>query len=475
MASVLVSIVIVTWNKRADVLNLLDSLQSLVSDNVCIIVVDNASTDGTSVAIKLHPLKVTLLENKENLGGTGGFNTGIRHALEERNPKYIWLLDNDAEVTPDTLEKLMSVMEADSRIGVAGSCILDTIDRNLIVEAGGHVDDLTATWKPYLRYQIYSQFQSSPPLDVDYVPACSAMVRKELFDAIGIMDERYFLHWDDVDFCRVARKAGFRIVSVLDSVVYHGTEKGYSNAVLYFDVRNSLLFISKHLSPLKRIIPMFRVCLRSIMAAKMFGVVGEKQLSWYLCQAIDDFTAGRFGSAPKMHQQSIVESDLITDFSVHIGNTKKVLIFAVGTYSDIVSVACLIRSSIPNVDITLAAPADRLDAYRTVDTLDNFISYDLARGGLLGGISFVKKILQGNFDCAVSAGKGFIVPFAFFLRRHFVVSDEGKQFCESNVSLKTIWKLPFAAIRGVADFLPLFIKCWSSGKKLYNEFNSSGK
>lgn len=474
MASALVSIVIVTWNKCADVLNLLDSLQSLVSENEHVIVVDNASTDGTSAAIKLHPLKVTLFENKENLGGTGGFNTGIRHALKEHNPKYVWLLDNDAEVAPNTLEKLISVMDSDSKIGVAGSCILDTIDRNLIVEAGGYVDDLTATWKPYLRYQIYSQFKNSPPLDVDYVPACSAMVRKELFDAIGIMDERYFLHWDDVDFCRVARKTGFRIVSVLDSIVYHGTEKGYSNAVLYFDVRNSFLFISKHLSPLKRFIPMFRVCLRSIMASKLFDVVGEKQLSWYLSQAVDNFSAGRFGDVPKIHQQSIVEFDLITDFSAHIGDAKKILLFAVGTYTDIVSAASLIRFSAPNVAITLAAPADRLDAYRAVDTLDNFISYDLARGGLLGGLLFVKEILQGNFDCAVSAGKGFIVPFAFFLHRHFVVSDEGKKLCESNVCLKTIWKLPYAAITGLADFLPLFIKCWSSGKKLYNDSASSG-
>ena len=72
-----VSIVIVNWNKRTDVLNLLDSLHAISCYNAQIIVVDNASTDGSAAAILNHPLEVIFIENKENLGGTGGFNTGI--------------------------------------------------------------------------------------------------------------------------------------------------------------------------------------------------------------------------------------------------------------------------------------------------------------------------------------------------------------------------------------------------------------
>ncbi|HIJ96532.1 MAG TPA: glycosyltransferase family 2 protein [Desulfuromonadales bacterium] len=463
-----VTIIIVTWNKRDDVLNLLDSLQSIASPNVTIVVIDNASSDGSVAAIRDRSLPVTLIENSENLGGTGGFNTGIRYALNNLYQDYIWLLDNDAEVKPDTLDKLVSVMEADGSVGIAGSCILDTIDRGLIVEAGGHIDERSATWKPHLRYKLHSLYIGSPAIDVDYVPACSALVRRELFDVIGIMDERYFLHWDDVDFGRTATKAGFRVVAVLDSMVHHGTEKGYSNTVLYFDVRNSLLFLAKHLSIGKRVLPMFRACLRSIMASKLFELSGEKMLSWYLRQAVENFSAGRFGSAPLIPDQLNSLSNKNTDFALCTAGAKSFVLFAVGCYADVVGAASVIRSSYPTVSITLAAPSDRLEVYKSCEAINDFISYDLARDGLWGSLNFVLNLLRLRFDCAVTAGTGFVVPFAFFVRRNIVISDGGRLVQESKISLGSFWKLPCAVVSGFFITLPIFLKCWMAGRKMSN-------
>lgn len=463
-----VTIVIVTWNKRDDVINLLDSLHPLISNDINIIVVDNASIDGTSDAISRHHLNVILLENKENLGGTGGFNTGIRYALENLEQKYIWLLDNDAEVRPDTLEKLISAMESNNAIGIAGSCILDTADRGLIVEAGGGVDNATATWKPYLRYQNHSRHIHSPPIDVDYVPACSALVRKELFDSIGIMDERYFLHWDDVDFSRTAIDAGFRVVAVFDSMVYHGTEKGYNNTVLYFDVRNSLLFISKHLNMLQRITPMIRVCLRGKLAAALFSSFGEPLLAWYLDQAFIDFSTGQFGPSPKQ-PKNLPTSAVQNEVSLlNLSSCKKIVVFAVGSTSDIQSSIKLIHTALPAVKITLAAPADRIDAYRSFGYIEKFLKYDLARDGIWGCFVVGLKILFSRFDCAVSAGTGFIVPFAFLINRHVVVSKEGRRVHKSNVCLSSLWKLPFAMLTGLLTAVSLFLKCWQTSKMMEN-------
>lgn len=467
-----ITIVIVNWNRKDCVLNLLDSLCLMPTEGTRIIVVDNASIDGSAVAIREHPLHVILLENPENLGGTGGFNTGIRYALENLDQNYIWLLDNDAEVRPDTLEELIAVMEADSSIGIAGSCILDSADRGLIVEAGGHIDERSATWKPHLRYQVHSRYISAPPVAVDYVPACSALVRKGVFDGIGILDERYFLHWDDVDFGRAATEAGFRVVAVFDSIVHHGTEKGYSNAVLYFDVRNSLLFLAKHLSTGKRVVPMFRVCLRSTMAAKLFDLSGEKLLSWYLRRAVEDFVADCFGPAPHPLQQLKSTTDIKTSPCSGIPSAKNFVLFAVGPYADIVSTACVVRSNVPSASITLAAPLERLGAYRSCEAIDDFIGYDLARGGLLGGISFVMKLLGRKFDCAITAGTGFVVPFAFFVRRHIVVTEGGRSIHESEVCLRSLWMLPYAIVSGVAASLPLSLKCWLAGPKISKQ--SSG-
>ena len=455
-----VTIVIVTWNKRDDILHLLDSLQSVLSADIKIIVVDNASTDGSVEAVRKHPLPVILVENVVNLGGTGGFNTGIRYALNILDQEYIWLLDNDAEVTPDTLEKLIIAMESDASIGIAGSCILNPDDRTQIVEAGGFVDERTATWKPHLRYHTYSPYQHSSPMDVEYVPACSALVRRTVFEKIGLLDERYFLHWDDVDFGRTARVKGFRVVTVFNSVVYHGTEKGYSNTVLYYDVRNSLLFISKHLSVFQRIAPMFRVCLRSQLASQLFEISGEKLLSWHLDQALENFASGRFGPAPdfpaQVSAQRVVEN-LPTEC---LSAFQNVVVFAVGSADDIHSTAQLIKSAAPCASILLAAPSDRIDSYRSCGLFDGFISYDLARYGISGVASTGFTLFRSRFDCALSAGSGFIIPFAFFVRRHLVVSDNGKNISESKACLSSLWKLPFVVVSGFVMSLSTTLKCW---------------
>jgi GT2 family glycosyltransferase len=461
----LVSVVIVNWNKRHDVLNLLDSLQSITYSNVNFIVIDNASTDGSGEAIRNHLLPVTLIENTSNLGGTGGFNTGIRHALKYFEQKYIWLLDNDAEVRPDTLEKLIAVMEEDVSIGISGSCILNPADRTLIVEAGGLVDEQTATWKPNLRFQPYENHAGDKPVDVDYVPACSALVRKDLFDVVGLLDERYFLHWDDVDFGRTTREKGFRVVAVFDSIVFHGSEKGYSNAVLYYDVRNSLLFISKHLSLVKRILPMFRVCLRGMLAAQQFTVFGEKLLSWYLYQAFESFTSQRFGVAPSSPFQLTADVELNVLSLNTFATCKKVVIFAVGSFTEITSIVELIRSVAPCVVITLAAPSERIDSYRFCGAISHFISYDLARGGIWGAASVVVKLLRSRFDCAVSAGSGFIIPFAFFVRRHVVSADNGNRLLESKVSLNSVWKLPFIVVAGIILSMRYTATCWLASQR----------
>lgn len=460
-----VSIVIVTWNKRTDVINLLDSLQTIDTPNVSIIVVDNASTDGSVEAIRNHSLTVTLLENSENLGGTGGFNTGIRYALNKFEQKYIWLLDNDAEVKPDTLEKLIAVMEVDASIGIAGSCILNPEDRTQIVEAGGYLDQRTATWKPNLRYQPYSNYKGSPPIDVDYVPACSALVRKKLFDVSGMLDERFFLHWDDVDLGKVAREKGFRVVAVLDSTVFHGTEKGYSNAVLYYDVRNSLLFITKHFSIFQRILPMFRVCFRSLMAARLFGSLGELLLSWYLYQAVENYVSGRFGAAPlpPSHVNNSVEADTLSLDA--ISTFKNVVVFAVGSSYEIISTVRLIHSVAPSASVTLAAPLDRIDSYRSCALISHFISYDLAREGIGRMAAVGVKLLRSQYDCAISAGSGFVVPFAFFVPRHFVSTDNGSRIIVSKACLGSLWKLPFLALLVLTNSVLVTTKCWLASRR----------
>lgn len=460
-----VSIVIVTWNKRDDVLNLLDSLQAIIIPGISVLVVDNASSDGSVQAISNHPLSVTILENKLNRGGTGGFNTGIRYALEYQQPEYIWLLDNDAIVRPDTLKKLLEVMQRDEGIGIAGSCILNPEDPTQIVEAGGFVDMQAATWKPNLRYKPYVDYALSDPMEVDYVPACSAVVSKKLFDAVGILDERFFLHWDDVDFACTAREYGFKVMSVFDSVVLHGAEKGYNRAVLYYDVRNSLLFISKHVSGAGRFMPMLRICLRSALASKLLQLMGDRITAWYLHQASENFSDGRFGAAPQPPSQLVINDGMTLEPQIALLSCRNIIVFAIGSSAEILSTIALIRSAAPTALITLAAPSDRIDSYRSCVEVSRFIRYDLARDGLTGVVSTGLKLLGFRFDCAVSAGAGFLVPFVFVIRRHFVSIEHAARLVESKASLRSIWKLPFLVLRGIPAGVTMAIKCWHSSRR----------
>ena len=106
-----VAIVIVNWNKQQEVLNLLSSLERFNYNKNDIILVDNASSDDSVSLVRSRHPDVRLLVNSANLGGSGGFNTGLRYVLDSQRYKYVWLLDNDVEVMEGALEALLAVAE----------------------------------------------------------------------------------------------------------------------------------------------------------------------------------------------------------------------------------------------------------------------------------------------------------------------------------------------------------------------------
>ncbi|MFA5719308.1 MAG: glycosyltransferase, partial [Desulfobulbaceae bacterium] len=124
-ASPTVLVIIVTWNKKAYVVDLLQSLQRLSypAERLDVVVVDNASSDGTAEVLNRDFPGVHVIENSENLGGTGGFNTGLRYAFAQPEGKYdyLWLLDNDVQVHRNALTELVTLLESEQDAAVAGS------------------------------------------------------------------------------------------------------------------------------------------------------------------------------------------------------------------------------------------------------------------------------------------------------------------------------------------------------------------
>lgn len=209
----LVCCILLNWNGWKDTLACLASLHDCCDSALSILVVDNGSTDDSVSIIRAEWPRVEILETKQNLGFAGGNNRGIQLALE-RNFKYIWLLNNDTVVTPETLSALISLAESDPGLGEVGSVLFYMDEPNRIQAWGGGKVNL---WAGRSRHWLKAVNRA----DLDYLTAASVLLPARVFREVGLLDPRYFMYWEDTDLSFRIRAAGWRIGVAPDAVVYH--------------------------------------------------------------------------------------------------------------------------------------------------------------------------------------------------------------------------------------------------------------
>lgn len=331
-----IRILIVTWNRKAFVQSLLGSLakQTYPRGLMDVTVIDNASTDGTLETLrdtfrpeaivtntteKAHEPNfsaeatptaragqantpgfgsLTLIRNTCNMGGCGGFNTGLAYtewynasasslgprpsALGTSAPPsdLVWLVDDDADVAPDTLEHLHRTMATSPDIGLVGSRTVNIADRRSTIETtiyynfntGAMQDDCPPenpkrdSWLKWVEKTGGTRGERAftGQIDVDVVSACSMLARWSAVtgtadknrSAVGFWDWRYFIYCDDADWCLRFAKAGWRVVLSLDAVVYHTPwNLKLTPARIYYANRNKVWMGQKVLSgeQLKRV------------------------------------------------------------------------------------------------------------------------------------------------------------------------------------------------------------------------------
>ena len=241
-----VGVVIVTWNKKDYVLQLLDDLAAHPYPNWTVLVVDSHSSDGTLEALAARHPWVNVLPLPDNLGGSGGFNAGLRAMLQEKDLDYVWLLDNDVSLEPGALETLVETLEARPDAGVAGSHMIQMDNDGVTNEIGGDVD--LALGRLILHHHgSLARFHRDEIYDVDYVAACSLLVRFSVLRQVGLWDD-FFIHYDDVDWCLRIRAAGHRILACAASRIRHMSARVKPVTwVLYYDIRNMLYLRRKHM------------------------------------------------------------------------------------------------------------------------------------------------------------------------------------------------------------------------------------
>lgn len=360
-----IAAVIVNWNKKSEVVHLLNSLMKIRHPLFDIFLIDNASTDSSVETVgNLFP-NVFILKNKTNLGGTGGFNTGIKYLCELEKYDYIWLLDNDVEVTEGTLYELVKKIQSDNSIGLAGSHIVDIDKRDVTVEMGGNIRWDTIGTIPVCRNTVGNITESKT---VDYVAICSALVRTNALKSVGLMDDRLFLLWDDMDWGLHFKANGYKVVAVADSIVYHGsfTERNRGVATnFYYGIRNPLLVYAKHTTFLKRTTIYYR-SIRYLLKTFLFLILEKKYFEANLIsRALKDFMNNRWGKLSQHNSSQPRDMKLVTSANFSVKSKRiKILLSSFGiTSKECISVISPLKDNFPLSEITILTNDDRSEYF----------------------------------------------------------------------------------------------------------------
>jgi len=438
-----VAILIVNWNKKRDVLNLLGSLRRYDYDQCKILVVDNASTDGSVEAIREGYPEVTIVQNKENLGGTGGFNTGLRYILQGDMGEfdYIWLLDNDTQIEPSTLGELLKVAESDDRIGLVGSKIMNADRPDFIVELGGYMDWRKGVHRPFLKNTRDNEGLKDYYY-VDYVATCSAMARVEALKKVGLMDDRYFISWDDIDWGVTFKRHGYQVVAVNRSIAYHpaySEKEGWSPLSTYSKFRNLLLIFSKHAKKLNRVLSLFRNMRRPIKKAYFFWITGNPGIAKVYSLSIIDFIRNKWGR----YDYKIDFPPEVRLYIHEITNYKRFIIIPPGNRVTTEKIIRKIRREVKDSYICLLIAKERLPLFSDIDVEEIKV---LDSNRKLGYLRTLIVLMREKFDFAVTSPGGATGTFAYVnyaVKNVYAFDEEKKLFFESRI---LPWKLFLASV-----------------------------
>lgn len=295
-----IGIVICNYNKKDYILNCIQSVLDADGDNYDIYVVDNASTDGSAQAIKeIYGKRVILLENKENLGGAGGFDTGLE-AVMQKGYQYYMLMDNDIIVDKEAIVSLYEFLEKpeNQEVGMVGSKVYFMDDQERIWGYGGRID-----FEEYVQKDNFKNMKDSAEIPevsyCDYVAACSLMVRAEVVKKVGIMPRENFIYWDDMEWGYRFHQAGYKVCVYGKSKIWHkaGGRNAGNTFIHYYMWRNRIRFFLKVLPSEER--ERFADTILSEIFRMIYSVnlKGETNIIRTLMYAFDDAVHGVTGKA----------------------------------------------------------------------------------------------------------------------------------------------------------------------------------
>jgi len=259
-----IGIIVLNYNTGRVIGDCLSSIEKLRKNDfkVFTYVIDNASQEKSYKEVLKGIGNLKIIENRKNLGFSGGNNVGIKKALED-GCDWVLILNPDTVADQNLLVEFYKIVKKDSQIGIVGPKIYFAKgnefhkDRytekqlgKVIWYAGGKVD-----WKNILASHLgvdeVDEGQYDEIVETGFVSGAAMFIKKEVFEKTGFFNERYFLYLEDLEFCQRAKKKGFKVVFVPSAIIWHknaSSTKVGSSLQDYFITRNRLLFGMKFAS-----------------------------------------------------------------------------------------------------------------------------------------------------------------------------------------------------------------------------------
>ena len=246
-----IAVVILNWNGREFLRKFLPSVLAYSRDVADVIVADNASTDSSIEFLENNYPEIRIVTNRTN----GGFARGYNEALAEIEADYYVLLNSDIEVTPNWIEPVIAMMESDKTIAACQPKLRSFYEKEKFEYAGAAGGFIDAYGYPFCRGRIFQHIETdfgqyNDTIEIFWATGACMFVRADLYKKFGGLDENFFAHMEEIDFCWRLKNGGYKIMYCPDSVVFHvggGTLPKKSSQKTYLNFRNNLVLLYKNL------------------------------------------------------------------------------------------------------------------------------------------------------------------------------------------------------------------------------------
>jgi len=257
-----IAVVILNWNGREFLRKFLPFVIANSHALAEVIVADNASTDSSIEFLQNNFPEIRIITNRTN----GGFARGYNEALAEVNADYFVLLNSDIEVTPNWIEPVIKLMESDNTIAACQPKLRSYYEREKFEYAGAAGGFIDEYGYPFCRGRIFQHIETdtgqyNDEAEIFWATGACMFVRADLYKQFGGLDEDFFAHMEEIDFCWRLKNGGYKIMYCPDSVVYHvggGTLPKKSSQKTYLNFRNNISLLYKNL-PSHLLFPVFAV------------------------------------------------------------------------------------------------------------------------------------------------------------------------------------------------------------------------